>query len=80
MCRIVSLSEILRLTKGWKIGIIGLIIALIGFSPWSFNIFLKLWFNGNNFIFVTIWFVGMTIIYIGIQRRQGERKKDQPKT
>jgi FtsH-binding integral membrane protein len=27
-----------------------------------------------------VWFVGMTIIYVGIQKRQAERKKDHPKT
>ncbi len=68
----------MHLTNGWKIGIIGLIVAFIGWSLQGVNI-LEIWFNVPNFYFVTVWFVGMTIITYGIIVRYREKQKEQPK-
>jgi hypothetical protein len=63
----------LRLTKGWKIGIVGLIVAFIGWSLQMAYILGK-WGSGYNFLLATVWFVGMTIVYYGIRVKQREKK------
>jgi hypothetical protein len=64
----------LRLTKGWKIAIIGLIIASAGLSFWGVNAFLQTWSSRNNFFFATVYFVGMLVLYYSMRIRRRERK------
>jgi hypothetical protein len=71
----------LRLTKGWKIGIFGLVVAFIGLSLWGVHVLIEGW--GNNrytFLFSTVYFVGMIISFYGIRVRQSEKRKEQSKT
>jgi predicted tellurium resistance membrane protein TerC len=73
----------LRLTKIWKIRIIGLIIAMIGLSLWGANVF-EIWYNigsresaETTFYFAIIFGVGMLILYCSDHLRRVEKKNLQ---
>jgi preprotein translocase subunit YajC len=70
----------LRLAKGSKIRIIGLIIGIIGLSLQGVLVLVENWGSGYNFVFSLITFVGAMILIYGIQVRQSEKRKEQPKT
>lgn len=64
---------VLRLTRGWKISIIGAIVAVVGWILQGFSIFGK-WGDGYNFYFASIWFAGILAISYGLNLRQREKK------
>jgi hypothetical protein len=70
----------LRLTKIWKIRLVGLIIATIGLPLWGVNVFLKYGSMGSRefaettFYFAIIFGVGMLILYYSDHLRRLEKK------
>jgi len=67
----------LRLTKGWKIGITGAVVAVIGWLLWGISIFTK-WGDSYSFYFVTAWFVGLSVLGYGANLIRKEKKQVKP--
>jgi len=67
----------LRLTKGWKIGITGAVVAVIGWLLWGISIFTK-WGDSYSFYFVTSWFVGLLVLGYGANLIRKEKKQVKP--
>ena len=72
-------GEILRLSKGWKIDIIGVVIAIIGFSLLGVSILVEKWGYGYNLLFVLVMGVGVTFQLYGTHVRQSEKRALEPK-
>ncbi len=69
-----SQGEIMALTRGWKIMIVGLIVFVIGWLVWGISaLLLQVWFE-YTLLFATTTFIGILITCFGNIVRYNEKR------